>query len=373
MIKLLHILRFKRFADQRIELPALSVLAGRNGAGKTSVIHALLLIAESARPEAGGVVRLNEAFGLELGTAEDVRHWGALEWPQFDVQFASGAAVSLELDADHERSMYLRLPTAVDISVLAPFARPRGFTYLSAERLGPRGALASQATDPNAMTVGVQGQQCAQLLATLGARSLGGGQRALHAEPRLKPGTDENIVGLHYQVEAWLSEIVRPVEIEAQTIDTINLATLRFRAPGGEWVRPTNMGFGVSYALPVVLAALIAPKGSLLVVENPEAHLHPAGQSRMGSFLAWAAGHGVQVVVETHSDHTLNGMRRGVAEQRVLPAEEAVVYFFPEGEQGGPEKLRFQDRGGLSAWPKGFFDQQQEDLGVLGRIRRLGG
>lgn len=80
------------------------------------------------------------------------------------------------------------------------------------------------------------------------------------------------------------------------------------------------MGFGVSYSLPIVLAGLFAPAGSLLLVENPEAHLHPAGQSQMGTFLAVIAGAGVQVIVETHSDHVLNGVRRAIGEKKVLGA-----------------------------------------------------
>lgn len=60
------------------------------------------------------------------------------------------------------------------------------------------------------------------------------------------------------------------------------------------------MGFGLSYALPIVVGGLVAAKDGLLIVENPEAHLHPQGQSNMGQFLAWLAGKGVQVIVETH-------------------------------------------------------------------------
>ena len=94
-------------------------------------------------------------------------------------------------------------------------------------------------------------------------------------------------------------------------------------------MRPTNMGFGVSYALPVITAGLLAPAGSLLVVENPEAHLHPAGQSRVGRFLAHLAASGVQVVAETHSDHVLNGVRLAAVE--ATRARKCPMADWPDG------------------------------------------
>ena len=134
------------------------------------------------------------------------------------------------------------------------------------------------------------------------------------------------------------------------------------------------MGFGVSYALPIVLAGLTARRGGLIVVENPEAHLHPAGQSRMGVFLAWLASRGVQVVVETHSDHILNGVRRAIGEYRFLDHDSAIAHYFDSAESDIPSihRLDFTSIGGISHWPRGFFDQYQIDVASLGRVRRRG-
>ena len=102
------------------------------------------------------------------------------------------------------------------------------------------------------------------------------------------------------------------------------------------------MGFGVTYSLPIILSGLIAKEKGLLIVENPEAHLHPAGQSRMGVFLAWLAGKGVQVLVETHSDHIINGIRRAIAEFKYLDNSSALVHWF-----GGLEKRGEPERKGM--------------------------
>ena len=163
------------------------------------------------------------------------------------------------------------------------------------------------------------------------------------------------------------------------------------------------MGFGVTYSLPIILSGLIAKEKGLLIVENPEAHLHPAGQSRMGVFLAWLAGKGVQVLVERHSDHTINGIRRAIAEFKYLYNSSALVHWFgglekrdkpeykgrlekffeenesPEkayvtpdewGDTEGVRTLKIGEMGSMSDWPKGFFDQYQIEITSLGKIRR---
>ena len=106
-----------------------------------------------------------------------------------------------------------------------------------------------------------------------------------------------------------------------------------------------------------------------MIVENPEAHLHPAGQSQMGLFLATIAAAGVQVIIETHSDHILNGIRRGIGEHKLLSPEEAIVHYF-DAESDEILALEFNARGGISTWPRGFFDQYQLDVAALTRVRR---
>jgi predicted ATPase len=130
------------------------------------------------------------------------------------------------------------------------------------------------------------------------------------------------------------------------------------------------MGFGISYALPILVAALMMPIGGLLIVENPEAHLHPAGQSRLGTFLGRVAASGVQVIIETHSDHVINGIRLAAAEERLLEPEQVVLHFFGSNIDGSPAVIELTGRGGLTAWPKGFFDQIELDLGRLARAKR---
>jgi predicted ATPase len=240
-----------------------------------------------------------------------------------------------------------------------------GFTYLCAERLGPRDLLSVSAEPPDDLGVGVQGEYTAQVLALRRERL---SRRQLTVRPPLlHPDTDVPL--LRTQAEAWASHIIRPIRITAQWAPGIAASTIRFQEPGafGEVIRPANTGFGLSYALPVIVAGLMSQSGDVLIVENPEAHLHPGGQSRLGCFLARVAGSGVRVIVETHSDHVLNGARLAVAEEETLEAGDALVHYF------GREKtvpIELTARGELSEWPSGFFDQIEGDLGRLARARR---
>jgi len=110
------------------------------------------------------------------------------------------------------------------------------------------------------------------------------------------------------------------------------------------------------------VAALSADKGDIILVENPEVHLHPAGQAHMGQFLADVSRAGIQVILETHSDHVLNGIRRSVRAKRVTPEHVAIHFFRPRSSEAAQVISPIIDTSGnLDTWPEGFFDQFDKD------------
>ena len=131
--------------------------------------------------------------------------------------------------------------------------------------------------------------------------------------------------------------------------------------------RPTHTGFGITQVLPIVVAALSARRNDLLLIENPEVHLHPAGQALMGEFLAEIADAGVQVILETHSDHVLNGVRRAV-KNKTLPPDDVALHFFrprQDAEREGLPQVQsplIDGEGNIDDWPEGFFDQFDKDM-----------
>jgi len=120
--------------------------------------------------------------------------------------------------------------------------------------------------------------------------------------------------------------------------------------------RPIHEGFGLTQVFPIVVAALSAAEEDILLIENPEVHLHPAGQALMGQFLADVARAGVQVILETHSDHVLNGIRRSVKARRLAVEQVAIHFFRPRStaEETQVFSSVLDDSGNIDSWPEGF-------------------
>ena len=139
----------------------------------------------------------------------------------------------------------------------------------------------------------------------------------------------ENVPPVRFrQVEARMAQFFPDCLLAIDQIPRTNAVTLGIRiSKNTDFHRPVHTGFGITQVLPIVVAALSAQKGDLVLIENPEVHLHPAGQATMGKFLSEVASAGVQVVLETHSDHVLNGIRRSVKD-RILSSSDVALHFF---------------------------------------------
>lgn len=123
---------------------------------------------------------------------------------------------------------------------------------------------------------------------------------------------------------------------------------------GEDTYKPVNVGFGYSYVLPVIVAAYLSE--GMLIIENPEAHLHPAAQSRIMEFLIKTANvRNLQLVIETHSDHIVNGLRIAI-KNGVLKENDANILFFSDDENP-VEVIRCDKNGLLSTTPDDFLDE----------------
>ena len=361
MIRSFEIHNFKAFKDVTLRLSQLVLLSGVNSSGKSSVLQALRL-AELAATH-GPTVQLNHLMGLELGEATDVLNREALEQHIELAVHTDGGDERFRLVApdDQDRSVIL------DVLQLEPGTSSRDWridTYLTAERIGPRDLLEVAPSGGNRVDVGVRGEFTAHTLARFDRRHV--------PDSLLHPSTADGTLAptLGSQSEAWLSSIVRPTRVRSTWFPQASAAALRFRDLDvtADWVRPANVGFGLTYCLPIIVAALGSIPDSVFIVENPEAHLHPRAQSEIGRFLVRLAASGVQTIVETHSDHVLNGVRIAVAAEQLLSTDDVAVHFF--GASGASvTEITLDDNGGLSVWPPGFFDQAMEDLATVSRIR----
>lgn len=165
-------------------------------------------------------------------------------------------------------------------------------------------------------------------------------------------------------VSCWLSEISEGIEVVPQRHQDIHQASLSYKYTYGDNItnelNPLNVGYGLTYILPVIVAILKSKPNDLLIIENPESHLHPRGQSKVARLCALASSYGVQLIIESHSDHFLNGIRVSTKNQLISPDMIKIYYFEKEVDTMSSKihSLSLDKNGKINEiWPKGFFDE----------------
>lgn len=390
MISRLYLDNFKCFAEQELRLAPLTILSGANASGKTSVLQSLLLLRQSYdagclhRGElllSGDLISVGVARDVFAATAKTAQmilevedSLGVCERFKFAYESGQGDAYVLSPPGTMpEQGDYRRTPfrhpnpspgglqlreCESDSGCMSTLFRSP-FAYVCAERVGPRLTYPMDSRSSRLRNVGTAGQYWASCLATYGDDPL----------PNLAleyPGSrQEGQISLTRQLQLWMRQIVPELELEVERLVRTDEVRIGLRNQGNmtDYLRPTNIGFGISYVLAVVVAVLVAKPDSVLLLENPEAHLHPFGQSQLGNFLARAAAAGLQLLVETHSDHLLNGARVAVKHKHLLPDQTAIHFFSaPSGDDPRVQSPCIDKDGRIDRWPRGFFDQAEQDL-----------
>jgi len=357
---------FKCFDDKRLKCAPLTVMTGTNSVGKSSALQALCLARSACLQSLRGstIVPLNGPLGLNLGQFQDILR-SSLDTDDEDILIGiteDGEEYTLVLNGQESRFADFQfsgdsLPSSLKKEGFGQFV------FLASERLGPRSSSPIQSVPKDQLTLDPRGELIADILYQCE-------RDEILQELEHPSAPDQRLLK---QVEAWLGSFVPGVEIRVDPANDLDLASLKFLRTGisSEWERPSNTGFGVSYCLPIIIAGLTAKFGAILIIESPEAHLHPRAQSAMGDFLGRVAASGVQVFIETHSDHILNGIRRAViAEMHPLSREDVIINHLriAEGELVN-EEIRITETGSLSARPTEFFDQTEIDLGAIVKSR----
>jgi predicted ATPase len=373
----LKINQFKCFVDADISINQLTVLAGANGNGKSSVIQALLYFrrtiehcgewmnGEYQLNKVNGLnVQLNGAYCLALGNSSFVLNRNA-ETNEITLGlFNEKEEVTISYEVDNRDAKLYLTPKSHSKTDDANFPIfKQEFYYLNAERFGPRVNQQLQFFDyPNA---GWQGETTAQLI------GLENGYYKVENERRYGKSQSNYLID---QVNYWLDFIMKGVKIRVETSPNTLTAQILIENQFtiSDPTLSTNLGFGISYILPIIATGLTAKKGCFFVVENPEAHLHPSAQSKIGRFLAMVASSGVNVIIETHSDHLINGIQISVAEKKIDNDTVTINYFSHEDHNIQPDvqPIYLTTKGELSDWPSGFFDQTQVDFAELFNLRK---
>lgn len=136
----------------------------------------------------------------------------------------------------------------------------------------------------------------------------------------------------------------------------------------------SEVGVGISQILPILVMGLLSPANSLLIIEQPELHLHPSVQARLGDFFMGLARCEKQCLIETHSENLVSQLRLHIVEAGGLEESDCIVYFVDQDENGAAtfEKIDISPNGNIVNWPDGFFDETmlQEDRITAESVRK---
>lgn len=380
MIRGVSLANLKCFEKLRLDLAPLTLLTGFNAAGKSTALQTLLLLAQSLRSQRGTAeLRLNGTLAA-LGTPADVLN-------------SSGGAKGLALgisDENLELSWHFTLEEETRRSLRVSHLKMAGgeakrFDAGELDGLEPRIAddalrrllhsvertvflSGARQVETEVFPVpldlavargdiGVIGQFASWWLHSEGDTAVATERRNRLHSPEAKT--------VRQQVNAWCGQLFPGAEVNAVPVTRTNLMRLELRSgPTADWSSPANIGYGISYAFPILVAGLCSNGDHPLVLDSPEAHLHPHGQSQIGGFLAQMAAAGSQILVETHSDHLLNGVRLALRDGVIQPSDVA-IYFFAPNAASHVTRLSVDKHGTVSDWPEGFFDQSEKDLATL--------
>ncbi len=329
-------------------------LSGVNSARQT--VDAVWTLGPTEEPESSTASILELDYSItEMGPGDPIlpvagvvsrsdgpaRYRRARGEPEGDVFFAHPGSIQ----GSQGRSLDILPFNAATTHHVGPFRLPPQPLYAprAASQLGPR--------------LGRYGEHTAEVIQR---------QRSQSVElPLPRPGTEGGPPTLLDATNAWWSHVFDgKYSLQPDAPGRLGY-TLAIDTPSAEGLGLGQVGLGLSQALPIVVACLTSKPGDLLLIETPEAHLHPGAQHRLASLFVQLARSGRQVVVETHSEHIVNAARLAVKAGDLKPAEVAIQFFSQDDGRTFVREVDLDPNGRALSWPPGFFDQASADLAEL--------
>ena len=264
-------------------------------------------------------------FGSRYGTREPI--------VGFDSQFL-------------ERSS--RLISRAGFSLVRHFT---GIEYVGAMRQPPSRTYSY--TGENRTSVGSSGQHAASILVMDSGRSGSKSKQILH------------------EVRGWLKQASIASDIKIDTISDRHFE-IRIQHPETlEFQNYADVGYGNSQVIPILVAGYNLSPGAVLMVEEPEIHLHPRAQSELGDFFLAMYKRNIQSLVETHSEHLVLRMQQHVVEGFVSPKD--LIFYYVHAEKGNKVvvPLTLDTAGRFEGeWPRGFFRERLHEATRLAKLRQ---
>lgn len=395
MIKSLKCTNFKCIDGFPFELNNLTIFSGYNGRGKSSVLQSLLMLSQSVDKDNQQLTKLHmSGIYVDLGSFTEILTNDKKDSVNFEIGTDDSQYKNLSISykkSEKDKMVGEIMACKVDdydlfgtISTLSgkqsPDIQPDSMTssipesivkmlrnihYIAADRIGPV-KYVDKTEVPEVQRVNPHGLNTINILDSY-----------TDMIPESMNLNDESPKSLEESVSIWLNYIMDGGNIQLpdrgkngnnNRVLSLNIGT--DSGNPGRCFSAYNVGFGYSYILSIIITALIAPKGSIVMIENPEAHLHSQAQSRLTRLLSLLVTRGVQVLIETHSEHIVNGFRLEMLRNNCdINHEDCNIYFFDNDYS--ITRLVVNPDTSIDNWPSGFFDQELHDLAELRRLRML--
>lgn len=367
MLNSIQLTRFKCYNSvQKASFSQFNILYGKNGRGKSTLIQPLLLLSQTLREQNNVDYLYLQGSLTRLGSFVDVATRCGDDISEFEINVnAEGDDMRLSFIRDDGKPTLAKLSSindgenslmaemgekggtissdkgTVSQSALKSFAYLKRLRYVSANRLGPKNSE--------------------DRLDTFG-------------ESLLTPNGDN----LFNVLSVLPNDIIEKIRLEltyvlsgasirvVSTVDSIELFLDSANGQDQNGFKPLNVGYGYSFVLPIIYQIITAPSNTLLIIENPEAHLYPGAQSRLIEVMVkYAKEKNLQFIIETHSDHVINGLRISVKKKRINRQDVAILFFdriSDDEHQPRIEPIKIDQNGTLSNEPDDFMDEWTKQL-----------
>lgn len=344
MIKKIFIKNYKSIKDLALTCNQMNLFVGTNSSGKSTTIESILMTAQNVDREVG----LNGEL-VRGGSYDDIHcRYSAEREILSAVEDEKGNSIVISFGA-HESGVDKSFKgDRASIEEQLNYAKGE-INYLSCNRIGPSDIYHKNLSLVD--NVGINGEF------TMGYLNE-------HGQDRLDDSLckTKSVLTLLGQVNWWLKYIA-DAEINTTEVPGSDIIVVSYNMRDINGVRPRNIGAGISYLVSVLVICLASKDKSVLLIENPEIHLHPRAQSRLTEFLYFVSASGRQLFVETHSDHVFNGIRAGIASGDIDSGKIDIDFFYLNEENLTQcEQIKIGTRGKIENPLPDLFEQFNIDL-----------
>lgn len=333
MIQQISINNFRGIVSENLELKPLTLLTGLNSTGKSTCFQAILAALYYNNGKNASI--LLSSYDLSFATNRN-RNVNAKD---INIVVKSDNKKHFNTQINHDEIAISERSDEIDLE--------DSIYYLSANRLAYN--LDMEAVSPK-FKVGIQGEY---IFGTFES------EKSNQLDASLIK--DKESETLSAQLNWWLSYILG-IKFEMQTERvTSNRVKVIYKSDDLPNLSPQQLGVGVSYLAKILIMCLRAKKGDSLMLENPEIHLHPAAQSRLGEFFVFISNAGIQLLLETHCENLINKIQYEVYKNHIKNTD-AILYY--KGGITDPfQRLDFMGNGKFNIeFPEGFFDATLDEM-----------